>query len=57
MPQTSDKQNVAFPQGELNEPEDSRKKGFDVIEADEAGLCYAPSHAMKRATGQPDPMD
>jgi len=57
VPQTSDKQNVAFPQGELNEPEASRKKGFDVIEADEAGLCYAPSHAMKRATGQPDPMD
>ena len=27
------------------------------IEADEAGLCDATSRAMKRATGEPDPMD
>ena len=26
-------------------------------EADEAGLCDATSRAMKRATGEPDPMD
>jgi len=25
--------------------------------ADEAGLCDATSRAMKRATGEPDPMD
>ena len=36
-----------------------RKAGLACfqIEADEAGLCDATSRAMKRATGQPDPMD
>ena len=36
-----------------------RKAGLACFqtEADEAGLCDAPSRAMKRATGEPDPMD
>jgi len=36
-----------------------RKAGLACfqIEADEAGLCDATSRAMKRATGEPDPMD
>ena len=36
-----------------------RKAGLACfqIEAGEAGLCDATSRAMKRATGEPDPMD